>query len=107
MKTQSIYARKFDSSCTSWEENREWNRMYLKATENYFNDILKNRGYVFLRDIYEYLGIPANRTSLVVGWSSKSTCSDGYIEFDLENVGETDYSVDFNVDGDIAVLFED
>lgn len=46
-KVKSIYSRTFDSTCKNWEDHREYNRVYLKAAEQYFNMILKARGYVF------------------------------------------------------------
>ena len=52
MNTLSNYARVFDSNCISWTDNREWNLLYLKTAQTYFNDVLKTKQYVFLRDIY-------------------------------------------------------
>lgn len=68
MKTKSKYARVFDSSCANWDKDQYFNRLYLRSQEIYFNDMLRARGYVFLRDVYECLGFPLTRTSLFVGW---------------------------------------
>lgn len=68
-KVKSKYARVFDSSCTNWEKDKNFNLLYLKAQERHFNDILRFRGYVFLKDIYECLGFPITKTSLLVGLS--------------------------------------
>lgn len=110
MNALSMYARVFDSSCTSWEKDRCWNMFYLKAAQNYFNDVLKARGYVFLRDIYEHLGIPVTKASLVVGWvyDLKNSFADNFIDFSLEPTDEgADIQMDFNVDGDITKHFKD
>ena len=40
METKSMYAQVFDSSNPNWDENREFNLMYLRAQQAYFNDIL-------------------------------------------------------------------
>lgn len=50
-KVKSKYARVFDSSCTNWEKDKNFNLLYLKAQERHFNDILRFRGYVFLKRI--------------------------------------------------------
>lgn len=110
MNALSMYARVFDSSCTSWKKDRFWNMIYLKAAQNYFNDVLKARGYVFLRDIYEYLGIPVTKASLVVGLvhDLENNFADNFIDFSLEPTDEgSDIQMDFNVDGDITGCFKD
>lgn len=48
----SKYARVFDDSCIGWTKDRKTNIMFLKHQENWFNELLRKRGYVFLRDIY-------------------------------------------------------
>lgn len=109
MDTLSKYARVFDSSCVEWNKDRWFNMVHLRATQNYFNDILKARGYVFLRDIYEYLGIPVTRTSLNVGWvyDPKNRFADNYIDFCIQATDGADIQMDFNVDGDITEDFKD
>lgn len=110
MNIKSMYARVFDSSCPGWDKEQPFNVMYLKAQQTYFNDILKNRGYVFLRDVYECLGFPITKTSLFVGWyyDLTDTSIDNYVDFDIhENEDGTDIELDFNVDGDITKRFED
>lgn len=46
----------FDYSCIGWSKNREMNRMFLELQRRYFTDLLLNRGYVYLNEIYERLG---------------------------------------------------
>lgn len=109
-KVKSKYARIFDSSCKDWDKDREFNMMYLKAQQTYFNDILRNRGYVFLRDVYECLGFPVTQTSLFVGWYYDPTNAfvDNYIDFDVHvKEDESGIELDFNVDGDITNQFKD
>lgn len=111
-KVKSIYSRTFDSTCKNWEDHREYNRVYLKAAEQYFNMILKARGYVFLRDIYEYLGLPVTKRELFVGWyyDLDNPSGDNYIDFDLPKANKgknANITIDFNVDGDITNRFKD
>lgn len=106
----SKYSIIFDCNCEAWNDDEKRNEMYLKHACQYFNDLLKVRGYVFLRDIYEYLGVPVTKTSLVVGWRLGGTNSDNIIEFNIvklnDDDGSTKYGIDFNVDGDILSTFD-
>lgn len=106
----SKYSIIFESNCEAWHDVEKWNEMYLKHVCQYFNDLLKVRGYVFLSEIYTYLGIPVTKTSLVVGWRLGGTNSDNIIEFNVvklnDDGGSTKYCIDFNVDGDILSTFD-
>lgn len=42
--------------------------MYIRTFIQYMHDKLSNKGYLFLRDAYEYLGIPVTRNILGKGW---------------------------------------
>lgn len=111
-RVKSKYAQTFDSTCKNWENNREFNLIFLKSQEHYYNDILVSRGYVFLRDILEYLGLPITKTSLFVGWyyDLDNPSGDNYIDFNLPKINEengSDITIDFNVDGDITNRFKD
>ena len=39
------------------EGDEVYNKMFLKAEENLLNDLLNTRGYLYLNQIYEELGI--------------------------------------------------
>lgn len=104
MSNKSTYIKAtFDDTCTGWTKNRELNRIYLIYVQRYFNDLLRARGYVFLRDIYEYLGIPITKECVIYGWVYRD--SDSFIDFGLTNIDQdTDnpnFKLGFNVDGDI------
>lgn len=110
MRIKSRYAQIFDSRNPNWEEDRKFNMMYLKAQQLHFNDILRNRGYVFLRDILECLGFSITKTSLFVGWyfDLMNASGDNYIDFDIhEKEDGSGIELDFNVDGDITDRFKD
>ena len=104
----SNYARKFDESCLNWSDDAEFNQIYLKAEEVYFNTLLRHRGYVFLRDIYEKLGFPIDDRAIVVGWfyDLKNGSGDNFVSFDAQQIDNTpDFMLDFNVDGNILGRF--
>ena len=107
----SIYARFFDPSSSSWSKEPEYNFIFLKAQQNYANDILHARGHVFLNDVYDLLGLERSKAGAVVGWLLTSNgTSDNYVDFGVFNVQsekardfvngfEGAILLDFNVDG--------
>lgn len=113
----SEYARFFDETCTSWDRNAEYNLMFLKRTQDHFNDLLRIRGHVFLNEVYDALGIQRTTAGQIVGWvyDENDPHSDNYIDFgiyDLHNETkrhfvngyEKSILLDFNVDGNIVNL---
>ena len=40
-----------------WKNDEGYNVMYLKSMERYFNDFIRTRGYIYLNQIYEALGL--------------------------------------------------
>jgi len=111
----SVYARFFDESCEQWSKNPEYNLMFLRSQQNYYNDMLKARGHVFLNEVYDALGIPRTQAGAVVGWVLGES-GDNCIDFgifdgdrprarDFVNGYERSILLDFNVDGVIYDLF--
>lgn len=108
----SQYARFFDKLCENWKANSEYNMIFLKAQQNYANDMLQARGHVFLNEIYDMLGIERSGAGAVVGWLHGKG-GDDYIDFgifddkanqrvrDFVNGREDAILLDFNVDGTI------
>lgn len=50
----------FGSNNPNWTGETERDSMYLTVMEQYINDILKHRGYIYFNQIYELLGCPWN-----------------------------------------------
>ena len=96
-----------------WEPNNEYNIMFIKAQENYANDLLKAKKRLFLNDVYEMLGLPPTKAGQVVGWvyDKDNPIGDNYVDFGLyaDNLSYSDFAngldpailLDFNVDGNI------
>lgn len=112
--TYSEYAKFFDVGNPYWEKDAEYNLMFLRAKQSYFNDKLKVDGHVFLNDVYKELGIPTTKAGQVVGWvyDPSNPNIDNYIDFgmydihrstarDFVNGYERTILLDFNVDGNI------
>lgn len=105
----SMYARFYDDGCTQWSKDPDYNFMFLRSQQNYFNDLLKTRGHVFLSEVYDALGIPRSQASSIVGWVIGGG-GDNFIDFgifdgnkpksrDFVNGYERSILLDFNVDG--------
>lgn len=110
----SDFARIFDDGNIGWEKDSEHNLAFLKMQQNYANDILKTRGYLFLNEVYEMLGFNKTKAGQVVGWifdESDPKC-DNFVDFGIYrgespavrafvNGDERSILLDFNVDGNI------
>lgn len=114
----SEYARFFDDGCKGWEKDAEMNLAFLRAQQQYANDLLVSRGYLFLNEVYNMLGIPITKAGQVIGWvydSENPGTFNNYVDFGMYDVSkpkardfvngyEKVILLDFNVDGDIWSL---
>lgn len=106
----SVYSRYFDETCKEWTKTPEYNMMFLRAQQTYFNQMLTARGHVFLNEVYDALGIPRSQAGAVVGWVLGA--GDNFIDFgiyedrskEFVNGYERCVLLDFNVDGVIYDL---
>lgn len=89
----------------NWEENNEYNMMFLKAMEKQANRLLKTRKRLFLNEVYQMLGLPISKAGQVVGWvyDPENPDGDNYVSFGLYECGPQMYS-DFVYGNDPAIL---
>lgn len=114
----SPYARIYDEvTSTEWQPETSYNIAKLRAEQNYLNDRLIARGYVFLNEAYRRLGLKETKEGQIVGWIYNGE-GDNYIDFGLFKGTDVDevydvvelsmahngYLLDFNVDGPILDL---
>lgn len=110
----SEFARFFDECCAGWNRDAELNLYFLRQQQNWANDKLKSRGYLFLNEVYDMLGIQRTKAGQIVGWVYDGTgeWSDNYVDFgiydlynekarDFVNGREKSILLDFNVEGNI------
>ena len=115
--TYSEYARFFDDGCLGWTKDPESNLTFLKQQQNYANDKLKRKGFLFLNDVYDMLGIQPTKAGQIVGWiyDEKNPIGDNFVDFgiydinrpknrDFVNGYERVILLDFNVDGNILEM---
>lgn len=110
--THSRYSRFFDDQSSVWTKDAVYNQFIVTQAQNYFNDLLKVQGFVFLSDVYVKLGFPQTEESRIVGWLMGGD-GDNYIDFGVYNIdddrkrafvnnNERSILLDFNVDGVIS-----
>ena len=110
----SEYAKFYDDGCIGWTKDPEHNKRFLILQQSIANDLLQSRGYLFLNDVYEMLGIPKTKAGYVVGWiyDKNHPVGDNEVDFgifDMEREKNRDFVngyertilLDFNVDGNI------
>lgn len=94
----------------NWQGFRDQNEHFLRTVQAMFNERLKRRGYIFLHEVLDTLGLPYNSESAAVtGWVFDPTSpkGDNYIDFRVKDLMDTNgyYMLDFNVDGIIIDHF--
>lgn len=110
----SDYARFFDEASPYWQKDPEYNLMFLKAQQQYANDLLKSRGRLFLNEVYEMLGIDKSKAGQIVGWvyDPVNPVGDNFVDFGIYDMSkervrafvngyEPNILLDFNVDGNV------
>lgn len=125
--TYSEFARFFDESCGEWENDAEYNLMFLKGMEARANDLLRSRGHLFLNEVYRMLGIQETKAGQIVGWTydkingesltvdeNGEPAGDGFVSFGIfesrranrkfVNGYEPVILLDFNVEGNVLDL---
>ena len=113
----SSYTFCFDEKCSGFDDqDHERNKFFLKAQQDWANELLKTKKHLFLNEVLDMLGIPRCRAGQTVGWTycddGENPYGDNYIDFgafDLEREDSRDFVngrrpyiwLDFNVDGNI------
>lgn len=108
----SEFAVFFDELCPNYEKDSEYNKTFLLRMQSWANEKLNAKGYLFLNEVYDMIGIPRTKEGQIVGWVKDSDRGDGYVDFgifnsekqqaiDFVNGRERAILLDFNVDGPI------
>lgn len=110
----SDYVRYFTPQNLNWEDESDYNEMFLNRRQRYANDLLRTRGYLYLNTVYEMLGVKQSKAGQRVGWRYKENneSGDNLVQFKVKKVQipvssdpedgyQKAYMIDFNVDGDI------
>jgi hypothetical protein len=112
----SVYAKFFDEYSAYFKKDPALNLHFLRAQQNYANDILNSRGHIFLNEVYDMLGLEHTSEGQLVGWvkntKNSETLGDNFVNFDIYSVRNKNFVnarerailLDFNVDGVIYDL---
>jgi hypothetical protein len=110
----SPYTACFDETCPNWVKNAEDNKYFLMQVQKWANDRLQAKGYLFLNEVLEAIGVQETRAGSEVGWiyDKDNTIGDNYVDFGIFNIYsepnrrfvngyERSVWLEFNVDGPI------
>lgn len=113
----NVYTKCFDEHNPNYQKNAEFNRLFLIQQQNYANEKLRIRGYLFLNEVYEMLGFQAEQMGQIVGWiyDEKDPVGDNYVDFGIHDIDDESKRLfvngheraiwlDFNPDGNILDL---
>lgn len=113
---ETMYARWFDENNKHWFPTKDQNLFFLHRAESMLNDRLRSRGFLYLNDAYEALGLSHTKAGSIVGWVYDST--EDYINLGIYDAVENQIDdfmtgasnsimLDFNVDGPILDRIEE
>lgn len=116
----SPYARLWgQETSTEWDPQSSYNLPKLRTVQEWATLRLEAKGYLFLNEVHRQLGLSETEAGQYVGWMSKKHGGkDGYVDLgvlahgdevaflDFLNGDEDHIWLDFNVDGEIARIFE-
>lgn len=107
----SGYAKFFDEFNPNWKKDAGMNRTFIHSVQNWANDLLRIRGYLFLNEVYDALGIPPTKSGQIVGWIDSKDhpkvvdffMLDRFTQAKADFINEREKAIllDFNVDGPI------
>lgn len=100
----------FDEANPNWTLDPTSNFLFLKGVQAHMNRMLDLRGHLFLFEVYDALGIPRTKETIVAGWIAGSDKGDGFVDFGFmtdqspqatmfRNGAERSVRLNFNPDG--------
>lgn len=81
-------AKFFDATCNGWCKDAELNLAFLKKTQNYANEKLRIKGYLFLNEVYDMLGMARTKAGQIIGWilDENDPKVDNYVDFGIYDI---------------------
>jgi hypothetical protein len=80
----------------SFQRNKDYTKSFIVNQQNYFNDLLKVRGNVFLNEILDVFGLKRTRVGAMYGWLK------GPINISMEySEEEKGFYLTFNCEGTV------
>lgn len=110
----SPYTFCFDETANCWVRDAERNKFFLMRQQQHANEVLQSKGYLFLNEVLDMVGIPRCKAGQVVGWvyDKDNPIGDNCVDFGIFDIRceaarnfvnglEKSVWLNFNVDGDI------
>lgn len=72
----------FNEENSNFYPNDEYNTLFINRTQQYFNDLLRAQGFVFLNDVLKALGIKQRVVGQIAGWTTQIQ-GQGFIEIKI------------------------
>lgn len=94
----------FDQSCSQWSPTKEYNYLFIKGQQKYFNELLQKYGFVFVNDVVVNFGLPRTMEGQTHGWIF-SEQSNPVIDFAPDDIGDGAVRMTFDVE-DIMHVFD-
>jgi hypothetical protein len=99
----------FDEANSNWTPDPASNYLFLKGVQAHCNRLLDLRGYLFLFEVYDALGMDRTKETIVSGWVLNGD-GDGFVDFGFmtdpspqavmfRNGAERSVRLNFNIDG--------
>ena len=86
----------FDSKNPRWSRTYGINRMFLQAQQGYANQILANRGFLTLNEVFDLLSLPPTEEGALTGWVGDVMVDFGE-EADIPPTDKASITLQFNV----------
>lgn len=104
----SDFSRVFDETNKYWDRNPGLNLSFLRGLQNVMNDRFKEKGHLFLNEVYNAMGFSETPEGALVGWVDGN--GDNYVDFgmydltkkeirDFINGNDNRVLLEFNIDG--------
>lgn len=68
MITETILKKYGEDTSRNWSSNQDVNALFLRTVQNFLNDKLEARGFVFLNDVFNELGMRLTSQGAISGW---------------------------------------
>lgn len=111
------YTRVFDCGNVGWDKDPEKTKFFLLQQQSFANKKLKERGSLFLNEVYDLLGYDRTKEGSEIGWvyDKDNPIGDNFVDFGLYNIEnerirsfmnakERVVLLEFNVHGPISHL---
>lgn len=85
----------------NWSPDPDINVLFLRHVRNHCYDVLKYRGYLFLNDVLDELGIPRTSRGQLIGWLNTETGEFWTYEYREEEGAAHPIEITFLTQGEI------